>query len=169
MGDGNDAFPTYPTETTYTDSDGTGDNGDAFPTDPTETTDTDADGVGDNGDAFPTDPTESADTVLGTPEGLIVVYLEGEPFEFEDEGDTVLRAESGFNLLQLSNEAAEDAQRGLQTVEETIKGIESIRQTVDRASEAIMDLGNQSSTIGKILTVIDEVADQTSLLALNAA
>jgi len=70
---------------------------------------------------------------------------------------------------KLASEAAEDAQRGMQTVEETIRGIESIRLTVDRASEAIMDLGDQSSAIGKILTVIDEVADQTSLLALNAA
>jgi len=70
---------------------------------------------------------------------------------------------------RLASEAAEDAQRGKQTVEATIRGIESIRETVDRASEAIMDLGNQSSAIGKILTVIDEVADQTGLLALNAA
>jgi len=70
---------------------------------------------------------------------------------------------------KLASEAAADAQRGMKTVEETIRGIESIRQTVDRASEAIMELGNQSSAIGKILTVIDEVADQTSLLALNAA
>ncbi len=70
---------------------------------------------------------------------------------------------------QFSNEAAEDAQQGKHTVEETIRGIESIRDTVDHASQAIMELGNQSSEIGKILTVIDEVADQTSLLALNAA
>ena len=70
---------------------------------------------------------------------------------------------------RLSSEAAEDAQRGKQEVEETIRGIESIRETVDRAGQAITELGNQSSEIGKILTVIDEVADQTSLLALNAA
>ena len=70
---------------------------------------------------------------------------------------------------QLSSEAAADAQQGKQTVEETIRGIESIRDTVDHASQAIMELGNQSSEIGKILTVIDDVADQTSLLALNAA
>ncbi|MCK4536036.1 MAG: HAMP domain-containing protein [Desulfuromonadales bacterium] len=70
---------------------------------------------------------------------------------------------------QLSNEAADDAQQGKQTVEETIRGIESIRDTVDQASQAIMELGTQSSAIGKILTVIDDVADQTSLLALNAA
>ncbi len=77
--------------------------------------------------------------------------------------------ENAVQTSKLASEAAEDAQRGMQTVNETICGIESIRQTVDRASSAIMELGNQSSAIGKILTVIDEVADQTSLLALNAA
>ncbi|MDH3454226.1 MAG: methyl-accepting chemotaxis protein [Desulfuromonadales bacterium] len=77
--------------------------------------------------------------------------------------------ENAVQTSELASEAAEDARRGMQTVDETIRGIESIRQTVDRASEAIMELGNQSSAIGKILTVIDEVADQTSLLALNAA
>ena len=45
----------------------------------------------------------------------------------------------------------------------------AIRESVDRASNVIQDLGNQSNAIGKILTVIDEVADQTSLLSLNAA
>ncbi len=70
---------------------------------------------------------------------------------------------------QLASAATEDAQRGKQAVEETIRGIEAIRETVDRAGEAIMELGRQSGAIGKILTVIDEVADQTSLLALNAA
>jgi methyl-accepting chemotaxis protein len=77
--------------------------------------------------------------------------------------------ENAAQTSKLANEAAEDAKLGMQTVEETIRGIESIRKTVDRASEAIMELGDQSSAIGKILTVIDEVADQTSLLALNAA
>jgi len=77
--------------------------------------------------------------------------------------------ENAAQTSRLASAAAEDAQRGMQTVDETILGIESIRQTVDRASGAIMDLGNQSNAIGKILTVIDDVADQTSLLALNAA
>lgn len=70
---------------------------------------------------------------------------------------------------QLASAAAEDARLGKQAVEETLHGIGAIRTTVDRASEAIAELGRQSGDIGKILTVIDEVADQTSLLALNAA
>lgn len=70
---------------------------------------------------------------------------------------------------KLAEEAARDAETGKLTVAETIAGIDNIRETVDQAGKAIQELGNQSSAIGKILTVIDDVADQTSLLALNAA
>jgi methyl-accepting chemotaxis protein len=77
--------------------------------------------------------------------------------------------ENAERTNRLSEEAARDAQQGKETVDETIRGIGAIREMVDRASAAIQELGRQSSAIGKILTVIDDVADQTSLLALNAA
>jgi len=77
--------------------------------------------------------------------------------------------ENAERTSQLSEEAARDALKGKEAVDETIQGINAIRETVDRAAHAIQELGNQSKAIGKILTVIDEVADQTSLLALNAA
>lgn len=77
--------------------------------------------------------------------------------------------ENAEKTSRLSEEAAQDAQRGKEAVDETIEGIGAVREMVDRASTAIQELGNQSSAIGKILTVIDDVADQTSLLALNAA
>ncbi|WP_291316127.1 methyl-accepting chemotaxis protein [Desulfuromonas sp.] len=70
---------------------------------------------------------------------------------------------------RLSEEATEDARKGKEAVDATIAGIGAIRETVDRACTVIQELGNQSNAIGKILTVIDDVADQTSLLALNAA
>jgi methyl-accepting chemotaxis protein len=44
-----------------------------------------------------------------------------------------------------------------------------IRANVEDASRAIEELGKQSGEIGSILTVIDEVADQTRLLSLNAS
>jgi len=77
--------------------------------------------------------------------------------------------ENAERTSQLSEEAARDAQAGKDAVDETIEGIGAIRETVDQAARAIEDLGNQSNAIGRILTVIDDVADQTSLLALNAA
>jgi len=77
--------------------------------------------------------------------------------------------ENAEKTHNLSEEAARDAEDGKAAVDETINGIGEIREMVDRASQAITELGAQSNEIGKILTVIDEIADQTSLLALNAA
>lgn len=69
----------------------------------------------------------------------------------------------------LSEAAAVDAQKGKEAVDATICGIGAIHEMVGGASKVIRDLGRQSNAIGKILSVIDDVADQTSLLALNAA
>jgi methyl-accepting chemotaxis protein len=77
--------------------------------------------------------------------------------------------ENAEKTNSLSEEAAQDAQQGKEAVAATIEGIMAVRETVEKAGRVIQDLGNQSSEIGKILTVIDEIADQTSLLALNAA
>jgi methyl-accepting chemotaxis protein len=77
--------------------------------------------------------------------------------------------ENADKTNRLSEEAALDAQQGKEAVEATIEGIIAVRESVEKAGRVIQELGKQSSEIGKILTVIDEVADQTSLLALNAA
>lgn len=69
----------------------------------------------------------------------------------------------------LANEAARDAQVGKDAVADSTQGIIALSEMIDDAGRTIQNLGNQSSAIGKILTVIDEIADQTSLLALNAA
>jgi methyl-accepting chemotaxis protein len=77
--------------------------------------------------------------------------------------------ENADQTNRLSEAAAQDALHGKEAVEQTIRGIGEIRETVDKATEVIQNLGQQSKSINKILTVIDDVADQTSLLALNAA
>jgi methyl-accepting chemotaxis protein len=61
------------------------------------------------------------------------------------------------------------SQQGMAAAREAMIGMENIRLTVETASEVINRLGKRSQEIGKILKVIDEVTDQTSLLALNAA
>ncbi len=77
--------------------------------------------------------------------------------------------ENAETTSALSEEAASDSQKGKEAVDESIRGIGDVREMVDSASTVVRDLGRQSSAIGKILNVIDDVADQTSLLALNAA
>jgi len=63
----------------------------------------------------------------------------------------------------------EAAELGMKSVEKTIEGMEKIKDTVERAASVVEQLGARSEEIGEILNVIDEVTDQTSLLALNAA
>ena len=77
--------------------------------------------------------------------------------------------ETALLTNELSEQASRDAELGKTAVAETISGIQLIRANVEDASRAIEELGKQSGEIGSILTVIDEVADQTRLLSLNAS
>jgi methyl-accepting chemotaxis protein len=54
-------------------------------------------------------------------------------------------------------------------VGQVIDGMTSIENVVRKSAETVQNLGTSSSQIGDIIKVIDEIADQTNLLALNAA
>ncbi|MGC2062654.1 MAG: HAMP domain-containing methyl-accepting chemotaxis protein [Thermodesulfovibrionales bacterium] len=58
---------------------------------------------------------------------------------------------------------------GKKVVEETVAGMKSIAQTVDESAAIVEELGRSSQQIGEIINVIKDIADQTNLLALNAA
>ncbi len=58
---------------------------------------------------------------------------------------------------------------GMVSVEKTIKGMQNIKASVEKTADYIKKLGGRSEEIGKILNVIDEITDQTTMLALNAA
>lgn len=76
------------------------------------------------------------------------------------------------NAQTVSAGAAETssiAQNGGKAVTETINGMERIKQTVFETAAKIRELGEQSQQIGEIIQVIDDIAEQTNLLALNAA
>jgi methyl-accepting chemotaxis protein len=62
-----------------------------------------------------------------------------------------------------------DAETGKFAVEEAIAGMQAIRNSSQITAEVIETLSLRANDIGAILSVIDEVAEQTSLLALNAA
>jgi methyl-accepting chemotaxis protein len=70
---------------------------------------------------------------------------------------------------KLSQSVVGAAERGQEKVQQTIESIESIRRVTTSAEEVIQGLGDRANEIGSILDVIDDVADETSLLALNAA
>jgi methyl-accepting chemotaxis protein len=70
---------------------------------------------------------------------------------------------------QEAAQAQQDAHRGGTVVGAAIDGIQSIAEMVTRSAETITELGKNSEAIGEIAKVIEEIADQTNLLALNAA
>ncbi len=68
-----------------------------------------------------------------------------------------------------SAEASADAQNGGVVVTSTIQGITTIAGVVAKSASTIEALGKSGEQIGEIVQVIEEIADQTNLLALNAA
>jgi len=64
---------------------------------------------------------------------------------------------------------ADASDLGMRSIEKTIEGMRRIEEESKRTSDVINRLGERAENIGGILTVIEDVTDQTSLLALNAA
>jgi len=102
----------------------------------------------------------------------------------EHQADQITSASSSIKQMaetidQMSsdaNESAEVAQhsvqiasKGADTVRRTILGMDNIREQIQETSKRIKRLGESSQEIGDIVEIIDDIADQTNILALNAA
>ncbi len=75
-----------------------------------------------------------------------------------------------------STESAEVAQRSVQiategagVVRETIRGMDQIRDQIQETSKRIKRLGESSQEIGSVVELINDISEQTNILALNAA
>ncbi|MBD3669530.1 MAG: methyl-accepting chemotaxis protein [Gammaproteobacteria bacterium] len=68
-----------------------------------------------------------------------------------------------------ARDADTEASKGREVVNQSISAIQSLAQEVERGAGAIKELENESTNIGSVLDVIRDIADQTNLLALNAA
>lgn len=77
------------------------------------------------------------------------------------------------NNIQSVNEASVDmaqrAEEGTDVISKTINQMKIIRDKTNDTSAIVSDLGNKSTEIGNIINLITDVAEQTNLLALNAA
>ncbi len=65
--------------------------------------------------------------------------------------------------------ASQNATTGGQIVNDTIHGMQRIAEVVRTSADSIGKLAKSADQIGEIISVIDDIADQTNLLALNAA
>ncbi|WP_198006858.1 methyl-accepting chemotaxis protein [Limnobacter sp. MED105] len=78
-----------------------------------------------------------------------------------------------FDVAEQTKLAAEDSsaesESGLSLVESTSEDVEKTAQGATQLSQTVHELGSQSDQISQIISVIEEIAGQTNLLALNAA
>ncbi len=73
------------------------------------------------------------------------------------------------SLSSISSGTSRTAERGGTAIGTIVDGMRTIRTTINDLAEDIRQLGNNSEQIGDIVKVIDRIAEQTNLLALNAA
>lgn len=78
-------------------------------------------------------------------------------------------ADSTLQAAEAARKSKEEADRGQQVVSSTMNTIEGLARDVEKTANVIGELRTDSENIGVILDVIREVAEQTNLLALNAA
>lgn len=69
----------------------------------------------------------------------------------------------------VANRAVDIASNGSQVVHDTIHGMDNIRGQIQETSKRIKRLGESSQEIGDIVSLINDIADQTNILSLNAA
>ena len=78
-------------------------------------------------------------------------------------------ANSTTEAADAARQALAEADRGNATVQQAVQQIERVAQDIEAAAAVIQSLHAESASIGMVLDVIRDVAEQTNLLALNAA
>ncbi len=78
-------------------------------------------------------------------------------------------ARNATEAADAASHASEETQQGNKVVEQTVEAINHLADDVSQTAEVIHQLEANSNEIGGILDVIRSIADQTNLLALNAA
>jgi methyl-accepting chemotaxis protein len=76
---------------------------------------------------------------------------------------------SAIDAADQASEAKNKAQEGAAVVESSVKAIHKVESLTEELKSSMAALSEQATAIGQIMSVISDIADQTNLLALNAA
>lgn len=78
-------------------------------------------------------------------------------------------ANDAMEASEVAKQSVDIAHKGAETVRRSIDGMETLREQIQDTSKRIKRLGESSQEIGEIVGLINDIADQTNILALNAA
>ncbi|BBP05711.1 protein PilJ [Sulfuriferula plumbiphila] len=97
--------------------------------------------------------------------------------EIEDTSTAILDMSQSINEVsasasqsaQVAHQSLEAAEKGTHAVQNSIAGMNGIREQIQETSKRIKRLGESSQEIGEIVELISDITEQTNVLALNAA
>jgi twitching motility protein PilJ len=120
--------------------------------------------------------TETTQQVEATSTELLATSSE-QLREIRDTGESVLQMAGRINdvssqaqeTAQVAHRSLAVAESGLKAVQNTIGGMNAIRDQIQETSKRIKRLGESSQEIGEITELISDITEQTNVLALNAA
>ncbi len=120
--------------------------------------------------------TETTQQVEATSTELLAASTE-QLREIRDTGESVLQMAGRINSVsaaadqtaEVARQSRVAAESGLQAVQNTIGGMNSMRDQIQETSKRIKRLGESSQEIGEITELISDITEQTNVLALNAA
>jgi twitching motility protein PilJ len=88
----------------------------------------------------------------------------------QDMADSIERVSANAaESSEVAKRSVTIANKGAREVRETIDGLDDIRLTIQDTAKRLKRLGESSQEIGSMVGLIDDIADQTNVLALNAA
>lgn len=87
----------------------------------------------------------------------------------EIEKSSTQTMEKAKSLGEAAIRTSERGQQGLEAIEQSINGMRTVRDKVQTIAQTILDLSNQTQQIGEITALVNTLAQQSKMLALNAS
>lgn len=78
-------------------------------------------------------------------------------------------AQKAGNVADIAQRAAQSAQVGRRAIDESIAGMSHVREQMELIAETVVRLSEQSQAIGEIIASVNDLAEQSNLLAVNAS
>jgi len=82
---------------------------------------------------------------------------------------TYVASQNAQQVADNSQRTVQVSQAGEQAVEEALIGMQRVRDQMKSIAQSVINLGEQSQAIGQIITTVNNLAEQSNLLAINAA
>ena len=82
---------------------------------------------------------------------------------------TEVSSQKAKHVSELGRKSVEISQTGIKSIEDTIQGMNHIKEQVESIADMVVRLSEQSQAIGEIIATVNDLAEQSNLLAVNAS